>query len=112
MQTHTETDRVTSSNELKNEMAERLHFETLLTDIAARFVNLPIERIDAAIIESQRRLCDFLGVDRCVLWQFEAEKTSAVLPSHIHIAADSFLPEPPVDFADTFPRVFERMLKG
>jgi formate hydrogenlyase transcriptional activator len=112
MQTHPEYDLATSGNELQNEMAERLQFETLLTAIAARFVSLPADRIDAAIIDSQRQLCDFLGVDRSVIWQFLEEKPEAMLLSHIHGGSEGFLPDAPVDFENTFPLVFERIQQG
>jgi len=50
------------------ELEERLQFETLLADMAARFVNLPAERVDWAIGDSRRRLCETLGLDRSELY--------------------------------------------
>ena len=35
--------------DLLTELEERLRFETLLTDISARFVNLPADQIDGEI---------------------------------------------------------------
>ena len=35
--------------DLPKELEERLRFETLVTDISARFVNLPADQIDSEI---------------------------------------------------------------
>ena len=77
-----------SGSQSLNEFSERLHFENLLTNIAARFANLPLERIDAAITDSQRMLCDFLRVDRSILWQFPGGESASGTMSHVH---DTFL---------------------
>ena len=49
--------------DLKQELEERLRFEKLLTDISARFVNLPAKQIDGAIEDAQRSIFECLGVD-------------------------------------------------
>ncbi len=112
MQTATDLQGAASGSQSQNEITERVHFETLLTDIAARLVNLPLERIDKAIIDSQRQICDFLGLERSVLWQFIKERPDSVLPSHIHNSSDGSLPDAPVGFADMFPRAFKRIIRG
>ena len=38
------------------ECAERLEFETLPTDLSARFIHLPVEQVDDAIVDAQRRI--------------------------------------------------------
>jgi len=43
--------------------------ETLLAEISSRFVNLPADQIDAEIEDAQRRICEFLNLDRSRLWQ-------------------------------------------
>jgi hypothetical protein len=37
---------------------ERLRFETLLSDISARFINLPASQVDTAIEDAQRKACE------------------------------------------------------
>ena len=56
-----------SETDLPRELEERLRFETLLTDISARFVNLPADQIDGEIEDAQRRICEFLNLDRSSL---------------------------------------------
>ena len=50
-------------------LEERLKFETLLAELSARFINLPVDQIDSEIKEAQRRICEFLDLDRSTLWQ-------------------------------------------
>jgi hypothetical protein len=51
------------------ELEERLRFETLLAETSSRFVNLPADRIEVEIEDTQRRICEFLGIDRSSLGQ-------------------------------------------
>ena len=62
-----------STNTLQRELKERLRFETLLTEISARFVNMPSEQIDDAIQEAQRQICGCLGIELSALWQWAEE---------------------------------------
>lgn len=41
-------------------LPNQVHFERLLSDIAARFVNVHAEQIENEIENSQRRICEFL----------------------------------------------------
>ena len=54
-------------------LEERLKFETLLAELSVRFVNLPADRIDGEIQDAQRRICEFLDLDRSSLWQVPRE---------------------------------------
>jgi formate hydrogenlyase transcriptional activator len=51
------------------DLEERLNFETLISDLSARFVNVAAERVDAEIRHAQQRLVEALDVDRSALWQ-------------------------------------------
>lgn len=48
---------------MHTEMEERLRFETWLTEISGGFVNVPADQVDGEIRGSQRRMCEFLGLD-------------------------------------------------
>lgn len=52
--------------ETRESLENRLEFETLVSDLSARFVNLPSDRIDSEIEDSLRRVCQFLGLE--ALW--------------------------------------------
>jgi PAS domain S-box-containing protein len=65
-------------------LKERLLFETLLADLSARFVNLPVEQVDSEIQDAQRRICECLDLDRSTLWQRFREESDAYLLTHFH----------------------------
>lgn len=80
---------------------ERLRFEELLGDVLPRFVALPAERIDAAIIETQGKLVESLGMDRSVLFSLMDDGSVAIThswhrpdvpPAQLGLSATKFLP--------------------
>jgi transcriptional regulator with GAF, ATPase, and Fis domain len=53
---------------LIGELEERLRFEQLLSDLSARFINLPPDQVDREIEAGLQALVEFLGVDRSTLF--------------------------------------------
>ncbi|MCE5231588.1 sigma 54-interacting transcriptional regulator [bacterium] len=41
-----------------------------MADLAACFVQAPLGEMDEAVRDAQRRVCEFLGLDRSTIWQF------------------------------------------
>jgi formate hydrogenlyase transcriptional activator len=65
---------------LRAELEEQLQFEMLLTEISARFVNLPVEEVESEIQDAQSRICNLLQFDRSTMWQiFEPNAINATL---------------------------------
>src|SRR5262249_20851852 len=60
---------VGGGDEVATDVAERLRFEALLSDLAAGFINLEPERVDSAIEDCLRRIVETLDLDRSTLWQ-------------------------------------------
>jgi hypothetical protein len=48
----------------------RLEFETLVADHSSSFINLPPGGVDREIEHALRRVCEPLGIDLAVLWQW------------------------------------------
>ena len=65
-------------------LEDRLRFETLLTDISARFVNLPADQIDGEIVDAQRRVCECLGLELSALWQRSVETPDFITLTHLY----------------------------
>lgn len=61
---------------------ERLCFERLLTDLSSRFISLPADQVDDAIVDVQRRVCECLGLDLAVLWQWEVDAPGVFMLTH------------------------------
>jgi formate hydrogenlyase transcriptional activator len=95
---------------LHTELEERLRFETLLAEISARFVNLPAAEIDSEIEGAQRRICEFLNLDRSSLFEILEREPGVMLLTHMH------QPSPPVreqlNAMDLFPWTTQKILTG
>jgi hypothetical protein len=46
-----------------------LEFETLISDLSFRFINLPAGDVDREIEDALRRVYELLAIDSAVLWQ-------------------------------------------
>jgi formate hydrogenlyase transcriptional activator len=97
---------------LRTELEGRLRFETLLAETSARFVNLPTNQIDGEIEGAQRRICEFLNLDRSALWQVPEREPGALQLTHIH-QPHGGLPAPERPNArDLFPWTAQKALAG
>ena len=56
---------------------ERLKFETLLSDISARFLAIPFEQVDSEIDKALKQIMEFFRTDRCGLLEFRKDETFA-----------------------------------
>lgn len=93
----------------EQELADRLRFETLLADVSGRFVDVPAERLDAAIEVAQRRVCESLGLDICTLWQL-----SPAAPGFFTLTHQSGGSPSPghLNGQEHFPWCFQQVLAG
>lgn len=60
-------------------LEERLHFEEFISELSARFVNLPPDEVDNWIDQGLKQVVEFLDVDRSSLMQFTGENKGAVV---------------------------------
>ncbi len=65
-------------------LAAPLEFETLISDLSSRFINLPPGEVDREIQDAQRRVCACLGIDLSVTWQWSAEGPSDLAVTHLY----------------------------
>ena len=85
-------------------------FERLVADLAARFVNIAPEEVDAAVVDSQRRICEALDLDRSSLWQADGDDLTFSI--HSWTRPDCERPLPGLSAATAFPWLLERMRAG
>lgn len=83
------------------ELEERLQFEILLTELLARFVNIPDEQVDGAIQNAQQRICEALGLDRSVLYELR-EPSRDFVTTH-GWAKPEFKTNPPLLASNLYP---------
>jgi formate hydrogenlyase transcriptional activator len=97
---------------MHTELEERLRFETLLAEISAHFINLPADRIEVEIEDTQRRICEFLDVDRSTLWQVHEEYPGTMLLTHMHYPSGSLPPIKRMNAREFFPWTTQKALAG
>ena len=89
----------------------RLEFETLLADLSSRFINLPPGEVDREIQHALRRVCESLGIDLAVLWQWSGADPDVIRATHFHSAQDAQPPAEPLS-EEQFPWARREMLAG
>ena len=89
--------------ELKRDLEQRLGFEELLSELSTRFVNLPSDQVDGEIEEAQRRVCECLGLDLSVLWQWSIETPRILTLTHFYRPLGGPPPPEPMYAHEHFP---------
>ena len=95
---------------LNAKLEDQLRFETLLTDISARFVALPAERVDATIEDAQRRIVETLDLDRSTLFEFSGPRMEMTV-THSY-ARPGLAPLPRLTASEHYPWVLQKILRG
>ena len=94
---------VRSKNKPDAELGEPLRLERLLTDISTLFINLPADRIDSEIEAAQRRVCEFLDLDRSSLFQAPEGEPETLLLTHYYQPPGSRIPPEGMNLKEFFP---------
>jgi len=95
---------------LHTEIEARLRFETLIADLSSKFVNVPAGAVDSEIMDAERLLCEFLGLDLAALWQWSAEAPGVLTPTHVYTREG--LQAPGQMRQEQFPWYVQQMLAG
>lgn len=101
-------DRARSASEY---VGDRLEFETLLAELSFRFINLPSGDVDREIEDALRRVCEFVGIDLAVLWQWSGAAPGFVIPTHTYCIEERLRPSEPMREAD-YPWAVQQVLAG
>ena len=84
-----------------------------LSDLSAKFINLPPDQVSAEIRNAQQNLCKFLGLDRVTLWQPFTDGQGVMRLTHLHQPANATPPATAImDAGDVAPWTIEQVLKG
>jgi PAS domain S-box-containing protein len=90
---------------------DRLEFETLIADLSLRFINLPPAEVDREIEDALHRVCEPLGIDLAVLWQWSRADPDVIAPTHAYSATESLQPPEPL-YQEQFPWIRKQILAG
>ena len=92
-------------------LQERLHFEQLLSDHSARFVNIAPDQVDVEIRSALRQVLELFSVDRCGLIRVSPNDNTFRIT---HVAYASDIPPVPENTdlsSNLFPWVYEKIIK-
>ena len=89
----------------------RLAFETLIADLSSRFINLPPGEVDGEVEDALRHVCELLGIDLAVLWQWSAVTPDVIAPTHAYPALQSRQSAEPLH-QEQFPWLRRQILAG
>jgi signal transduction histidine kinase len=90
---------------------ERFDLATLISELSSRFINLPAAQVDFEIEDTLRAICEPLGFDLAVLWQWSQGDPDVVEPTHVHWALPG--PRPLGSMAqEHYPWTCLQMLQG
>jgi GAF domain-containing protein len=91
-------------------LKDRLRFEQLLSDLSARFVNIPPEQVDSEIEQGLKQLLEFFQIDRAGLLRAAPDKTTFQIT---HACLANGIPPVPLREAlptALFPWAFQKLL--
>jgi signal transduction histidine kinase len=77
-------------------LQQRLDFETLIADLLSRFTQLQAGAVDREIEDALRRVCEPLGVDLAILWQWSQAAPDLIAPTHVYQAREGLRPSEPM----------------
>jgi formate hydrogenlyase transcriptional activator len=92
-------------------IGSHLEVEALISDLSSRFINLPAGDVDREIDDALRRVCESLGIDVAVLWQWLGTNPSVISPTHVYAAQEGPRSFDPLR-QELFPWVVQQMLAG
>jgi formate hydrogenlyase transcriptional activator len=103
------TAELESSN---RQLEERLAFESLLAEISARFISLPVDQVEEQIRKVQGSICGLLGYERSSLWLMSDADRETLQLMHIYPLREG-APSPEwMDAKEFFPWSVPKLLAG
>jgi len=92
-------------------LQQQLEFETLISDLSSRFVNLSSDEVDGEIEFALRRICETLGGGRVIQKKWSRADPDVILPTHIHQGDGGPRPSEPMR-QDQYPWARRQLLAG
>jgi PAS domain S-box-containing protein len=103
---------ITERKQAEKRLNEQLTFETLQTEISAQFVKIPTDRMAGEVEDAQRRICENLGLDLCVIWQWSEEEPNFFTLAYVYSALEDWPRPERIDAQEAFPWQFQKVLQG
>jgi transcriptional regulator with GAF, ATPase, and Fis domain len=101
---------ITQRKKMEALIDQRLQFEELLSNLSARFINLPVEKIDRQIENGLHQVVEFLKVDRSSFFQFSEDHKGFI--TEYSYTVKGHAPRPTINMAEIYPLVSEQLRLG
>ena len=99
------------SSFVPSESQDRLAFEMMLADLSSRFVMVEPADVDHEIDGALWRVCEQLGIDYAVLWQWSGAESSVITPTHFYPTESDLQPPDPLQ-QEQYPWVVQQIMTG
>jgi PAS domain S-box-containing protein len=97
----------------KKPLGAQLAFETLISDLSSRFINLPPDEVAREIEDAQRRVCEALDLDLSALWEGTTAAGVPFVLTHFYGSQEDLLPPMRgMSAQEYFPWLQQEMLAG
>ena len=93
-------------------LKEQLSFEDFILEISSKFIDIPVSDIDSCIEDVQKQICQFMGVDLSLLWQWSDTVQKTMELTHLHSPEDGPKRPARLDPTKEFPWSYQQVLKG
>ena len=93
----------------EQEIADRLKFETLISELSASFINITTNQIDDAIDRSLKAISEFFDLDRCSISHY-AMDTNQLIPYRVYTKGE--LATAPMPLKKAFPWIIGKLENG
>jgi formate hydrogenlyase transcriptional activator len=94
----------------RQQLEDRLRFESLISDLSARFVNISPEEVEGEINKWLQRITEFFDVDRCTLGLFSEDGTQLRGAFEYHL--EGVEPAPVSLSKDQLPWYLSQLMQG
>jgi PAS domain S-box-containing protein len=74
---------ITERKRAEQELQERLQLETLVAELAARFVAVNIDNVDREVELALQKVCESIGIDICGIFQLPDSTTQTLVLTHL-----------------------------
>jgi formate hydrogenlyase transcriptional activator len=105
------TERLKAVEASRTAAQDRLSFESLISEISARFVNLPPEALDGAIVDALHQIVDALDLDRAAVW-LRNEGDDDFYPAQRWARDGAAVATDGVSVRESFPWHWQRIMAG
>ncbi len=95
----------------EKKLKEQFEFEKLISDLSAKFVNVPSDQVDTEIEDSLKQLLHFFFIDRCALLKVSQDKKIAVVTHSCNGVGIAPAPTT-INYVEHFPWHSKKLLAG